>query len=46
MYEDYINSDEFNVNEINRLERVKKQDDDYIMRYKKVAKNLINFFSN
>ena len=46
LYEDYINSDEFNVNEINRLERVKKQDDDYIERYKKIAKNLINFFSN
>ena len=46
LYEDYINSDEFEVNEINRLKRNKKQDDDYIKRYKMIAKNLINFFSH
>ena len=46
LYEDYINSDEFEVNEINRLKRDKKQDDDYIKRYKMIAKNLINFFSH
>ena len=45
IYDDFINSDEFNVNEINRLKRSKKHDDNYIDRYEIIAKNLISFFS-
>ena len=46
LYEDYINSDEFNVDEINRLKRDKKEEDFYyIERYKMIAKNLISFYS-
>ena len=46
LYEDYINSDEFNVDEINRLKRDKKEEDFYyIERYKMIAKNLIIFYS-
>ena len=43
LYEDYINSDDFKVDEINRLK--KNNDEDYIEKYKITAKNLINFFS-
>ena len=43
LYEDYINSDDFNVDEINRLK--KNNDEDYIQKYKITAKNLISFFS-
>ena len=43
LYEDYINSDDFNVDEINRLK--KNNDEDYIEKYKITAKNLISFFS-
>ena len=45
LYEDYINSDEFKVHEINRLKSSKKHDSDYIDRYEMIAKNLISFFS-
>ena len=46
LYEDYINSDEFKVDEINRLKRDKKEEDFYyIERYKMIAKNLISFYS-
>ena len=37
LYQDYINSDEFKVNEINRLKRDKKQDSDYIERFTFIA---------
>ena len=45
LYEEYINSDVFKINEINRLIR-KEMDDNYIQKYKMVAKHLISFFSN
>ena len=44
LYSEYINSDEFNVNEINRLKK-KKMGDNYINRYKYLAKNLIEYFA-
>ena len=44
LYEEYINSDIFNIGEINRLK--KKYENDYIERYKILSKNLIYFFSN
>ena len=44
LFTEYINSDEFNINEINRLKR-KKMGDEYINRYKYLAKHLIEFFS-
>jgi len=43
LYEDYINSDDYNVDEINRLK--KNNDEDYIEKYKITAKKLISFFS-
>ena len=43
LYTEYINSDEFN-NEINRLKE-KKMGDDYVNRYKYLAKHLIEYFS-
>ena len=44
LYEEYINSDIFNIGEINRLK--KKYGNDYIERYKILSLNLIYFFSN
>ena len=44
LYEEYINSDEFKINEINRLTKNKMQDE-YITKYVSLAKNLIEFFS-
>ena len=44
LYEEYINSDEFNIIEINRLKE-KKMQDDYIKRYINLARYLILFFS-
>ena len=44
LYEEYINSDEFKINEINRLRKNKMQDE-YIIKYVSLAKNLIEFFS-
>ena len=44
LYEEYINSDVFNIDEINRLK--KNNGNDYIERYKILSKNLIYFFSN
>ena len=44
LYEEYINSDEFKINEINRLKNNKMQDE-YITKYISLAKNLIEFFS-
>ena len=46
LYEEYINSDEFNIHEINRLRNVKNEKDEYyIKKYKYLAKNLIEYFS-
>ena len=44
LYEEYINSDEFNILEINRLKE-KKMQDDYIIRYINLARCLILFFT-
>ena len=44
LYEEYINSDEFKINEINRLTKNKMQDE-YITKYVSLAKNLTEFFS-
>ena len=44
LYEEYINSDEFNIIEINRLKE-KKMQDDYIKRYINLARCLILFFT-
>ena len=44
LYEEYLNSDEFKINEKNRLEE-KNMDDDYIKRYIELSENLIEFFS-
>ena len=44
LYEEYINSDEFNAIEINRLKE-KKMQDDYIKRYINLARYLILFFT-
>ena len=45
LYEEYINSDEFKINEINRLKYVKKENDEYIKTYKEVSKKLLEFFN-
>jgi len=44
LYEEYINSEEFNIIEINRLKE-KKMQDDYIKRYINLARYLILFFT-
>ena len=44
LFEEYINSDEFKIGEINRLKK-KKMNDDYINRYIYLANHLIEFFS-
>ena len=44
LYEEYLNSDEFKIDEINRIKQNKIQED-YIMRYKDIANELIKFFS-
>ena len=44
LYNEYINSDEFNIDEIDRLKE-KKMGDEYINRYKYLAKHLIEYFS-
>ena len=45
LYEEYFDSDEFNIDEINRLKK-SKMENEYIRRYKDIAKDLINFFVN
>ena len=45
LYEEYLNSDEFKVEEINRL-RKKKMKDDYIEGYINLSNHLIQFFEN
>jgi hypothetical protein len=44
LFEEYINSKEFNIDEINRLEE--KFDDSYIERYKNLARHFIEFFAS
>ena len=44
LYEEYINSDEFKISEINRLKKYKMQDI-YIAKYINLAKNLIGYFN-
>ena len=44
LYEEYINSEEFKINEISRLKYIKKEKDEYISIYKYLAYNLIKFF--
>ena len=44
-YEDYLNSKEFLIEEINRL-RNKNMDNEYIERLKYLAKHFIEFFSS
>ena len=43
LYENYINSDEFLIDEINRLKK-EKMSNLYIERYKGFCKQLISFF--
>ena len=43
LYEEYLDSDEFNIDEINRLKK-SKMENEYIRRYKDIAKDLNNFF--
>ena len=45
IFEEYINSDEFKIEEINRLKK-KKMQDDYIKKYIMIAYNFIEFYSN
>ena len=45
LYEEYINSDEFKIVEINRIKK-KITKDDYIKKYKELAATLIEFFKN
>ena len=45
LYEEYLNSDEFKVIEINRLKE-KKMEDEYIEKYIIIARYLISFFLN
>ena len=46
LYEEYINSDEFKIKEINRLKFINKENDVYIKNYEEVGQNLIEFFFN
>jgi len=43
LYKEYINSDEFKIDEIKRLKT--KNEDEYISRYIYLAENLIEYFS-
>ena len=45
LFEEYINSKEFNIDEINRLKN-KNMDNAYIKRYLYLAKNFIKYFEN
>ena len=45
LYDEYLNSNEFNICEINRL-KDNNMDDAYIRRYKVIAKDLMKFFCN
>ena len=43
LYEEYVNSNEFKIDEINRLKE--KNGDEYVKNYIYLAKHLIEFFS-
>ena len=43
LYEEYVHSNEFNIDEISRLK--KKNGDEYVKNYIYLAKHLIEFFS-
>ncbi len=43
LYKEYINSDEFKIDEIKRLK--KKNEDEYVSKYIYLAENLIEYFS-
>ena len=45
LYEEYLDSDELKIEEINRLKKCKIENG-YIRRYKDIAKDLIKFFCN
>ena len=45
LFEEYINSDEFIIDEINRLKK-NKMHNTYIEKYIYLAENFIEFFSN
>ena len=45
LFDEYINSKEFQIDEINRL-RNKKMDDEYIEKYLYLAKHFTDFFNN
>ena len=45
LFEDYLNSKEFKIDEINRLKE-KNMDDEYIERYIYLSKHFIEFFSD
>ena len=45
-FEEYIYSEEFKIDEINRLKRKKNMQDDYIKKYIKTAYNFIEFYSS
>ena len=45
LFEEYINSKEFQIDEINRLKN-KKMDDEYIEKYLYLAKHFTDFFNN
>ena len=44
LFEEYLNSDDFKIDEINRI-KMDNVKDDYIKRYKDIARGLIKFFS-
>ena len=44
LYEEYINSEEFGIEEVERLKK-KKMDDAYIRNYINLAKSLVKFFT-
>ena len=44
LFEEYLNSDDFKIGEINRI-KMDNVKDDYIKRYKDIARGLIKFFS-
>ena len=45
LIEEYINSEEFKIGELNHL-IIKKFDDNYINKYKELAEEIIEFFVN
>ena len=44
IFEEYLNSKEFKIDEINRLKK-NKMDNEYIKKYKYLAKHIIEFYS-